>query len=222
MPPAQKTPKALQPGRLPRTHCTKERPKLWRRVIRRNIVAGCFVSEEDLATIAADLSFSDAKLIGGRVIGCLQFESWDRERGFLVEAGSSFCFPLMERELMKNGPALALRCVQDLTLNSFVDARYAERRLQTEAAAKARVASLEEQVASLEREKAELTKLCKDRENLTASSQNMVKKAEEEKAELARCLPRHKPRPKRLMGRHLRPKKSATRLGLSSATTAPL
>jgi len=45
----------------------------------------------------------DAKLIGGNIVGSLQFSSGDQERGLLTEAGSSFGFPLMEKRLMVSG-----------------------------------------------------------------------------------------------------------------------
>ena len=56
----------------------------------------CFVSTSDPAEVVSALGASDAKLIGGQVVGSLRFESRNREREFFADAGGSFCFPLME------------------------------------------------------------------------------------------------------------------------------
>jgi hypothetical protein len=92
---------------------------------RRPAVAPClvrryFVSAEDPVAAAAELGASGANLIGSNIIGSLRFESQDREREFLSQAGASFCFPLMEKELMKTGAPHMLQCAQDLALKSFV------------------------------------------------------------------------------------------------------
>jgi hypothetical protein len=71
-------------------------------------------------------------LIGSNIVGSLHFES-DWERDFLSQAGASFCFPLMEKELMKIGVANMLQCAQDLAMKSFVTLRCAARQLQVEA-----------------------------------------------------------------------------------------
>lgn len=81
---------------------------------------GYFISLEDPAVAAVELGASGAKLIGGNVIGSLQFKSQDREHKFLSQAGASFCSPLMEKELMKSGVPNMLECTQDLALISFV------------------------------------------------------------------------------------------------------
>jgi hypothetical protein len=51
-----------------------------------------FVSQEDPAAVDAELNASGAKLIGGRILGSLRFESSDREHRFLSEAGGCFAF----------------------------------------------------------------------------------------------------------------------------------
>jgi hypothetical protein len=86
-----------------------------------------FVSQEDPASVAAELNALGAKLVGGCVLGSLRFESNRRERGFLSEASGSFCLPLMEKELMKTGTTNILRCVEDLALKAHVGARCASR-----------------------------------------------------------------------------------------------
>jgi len=105
--------------------------------------------------VAEALGASGAKLIGGQVIGSLCFESRDREREFLAEAGASFCFPLMEERLMNTRAANALQCVEDLALKSFVAACCARRQMKVEVGASSRVAELEERVSALQREKNE-------------------------------------------------------------------
>jgi hypothetical protein len=62
----------------------------------------------------------DAKLIGGNIVGSLQFSSGDRERGLLTEAGSSFGFPLMEKCLMASGVSQMLQDIEDLSLKAFI------------------------------------------------------------------------------------------------------
>ena len=66
---------------------------------------------------------TNTRLIGGQVIGKLHFESGERERDFLSEAGDSFRFPLMERRLMMTGPSHVLCCTEDLAMKSYVAAR---------------------------------------------------------------------------------------------------
>ena len=114
------------------------------------------VGNADPVEVAEALGALGAKLIGGQVIGSLQFESRDREREFLVEAGRSFCFPLMEKRLMNIGAANALQCAEDLALKSFVAACCARRQLEVEAVATSRVAELEEMVSALQKEKKHL------------------------------------------------------------------
>lgn len=64
---------------------------------------GYFISPEEPDDTAAELGALGAKLVGGNIIGSLRLESQDREQEFLSQAGASFCFPLMEKELMKTG-----------------------------------------------------------------------------------------------------------------------
>ena len=66
------------------------------------------VGDADPNEVAEALGVLGAKLIGGQIVGSLRFESRDRERGFLAEAGGSFCFPLMEKRLMNIGVANTL------------------------------------------------------------------------------------------------------------------
>jgi hypothetical protein len=88
------------------------------------------VDNADPVEVAKALRASGAKLIGGQVVGSLRFESCDREREFLAEAGGSFYLSLMLKRLMNTGAANALQCVEDPTLKSFVAARCARRRLE--------------------------------------------------------------------------------------------
>jgi hypothetical protein len=64
---------------------------------------GYFISPEEPADAAAELGALGAKLVGGNIIGSLRLESRDQEQEFLSQAGASFCFRLMEKELMKTG-----------------------------------------------------------------------------------------------------------------------
>jgi hypothetical protein len=88
------------------------------------------VTTSDPVKVAATLGVSGAKLIGGNIVGSLWFESSDRERKFLVEAGSSFSFPLMERRLMATGVGQILQDVEDLALKAFVASCCASLQLQ--------------------------------------------------------------------------------------------
>ena len=97
-----------------------------------------------------------AVLLGGNVVKSLRFESRDRERELLAAAGDSFCFPLMEKDLMGSGLNNILESAQDLSLKAFVAARCAARQLAAENSSKTAIADLEAKVASLEKEKAEL------------------------------------------------------------------
>ena len=114
------------------------------------------VGRADPVVVAEALGASRAKLIGGQVIGSLRFESQDREREFLAEAGASFCFPLMEKRLMDTGVANALQCAKDLALKSFMAARCARRQLEVGVGASSCVAELEERVSALQKEKKDL------------------------------------------------------------------
>ena len=106
--------------------------------------------------VAEPLGASGAKLIGGQVVGSLRFESRDKEREFLAEAGESFCFPLMEQMLMSTGAANALLCAEELALKSFVATRYARRWMEVEVGSSSRIAELEERVSALQKEKNDL------------------------------------------------------------------
>ena len=91
--------------------------------------------------------------LGGKIVKSLCFESRDRERELLAEAGGSFCFPLMEKDLMASGLTTMLESAQDLSLKAFVAARCAAQQLATEESSRAAVADLEAEVAALEKEK---------------------------------------------------------------------
>ena len=41
--------------------------------------------------------------LAGNIVKFLRFESRDREHTLLAEAGESFCFSLMEKDLMETG-----------------------------------------------------------------------------------------------------------------------
>lgn len=66
-------------------------------------IGSFFIGYGDPAAVAAEPGASGSKLIKGKIVGSLQFESRDRERAFLSEASASFCFLLMEKRLMKTG-----------------------------------------------------------------------------------------------------------------------
>jgi hypothetical protein len=113
-----------------------------------------FVRNTDPEAAAAELGVNPTAVrLGGNIIKSLRFESWDRERELLSEAGGSFCFPLMEKDLMASGLTNMLESAQDLSLKAFVAARCAARQLATEESSKAAVADLEAKVAALEKEK---------------------------------------------------------------------
>jgi hypothetical protein len=114
------------------------------------------VSKSDPVAVAKALGASEAKLIGGQVVGSICFKSRDREREFLAEAGSTFYFPLMEQRLMDTGVANALQCTEDLVLKSFVATYCAQRQMEVELGASLRVAELEEKLSALEKKKADL------------------------------------------------------------------
>ena len=60
--------------------------------------------------------------LGGNIVKSLRFKSRDCERTLLAEAGGSFCFPLMEKELMDTGLKNILENAQDLSLKAFMTA----------------------------------------------------------------------------------------------------
>ena len=97
--------------------------------------SGYLVGRSDPAAVAEALGASGVKVIGGQVIGSICFESCNRERKFLAEAGASFCFPLMEPRHTNTGAANALQFTEDLTLKSFVAARCAQRQMEVEVGA---------------------------------------------------------------------------------------
>ena len=72
-----------------------------------------------------------AVCLGGNIVKSLRFESRDRECKLLAEAGGSFCFPLMEKDLMASGLMNMMESAQDLSLKAFVAARCAARQLAT-------------------------------------------------------------------------------------------
>lgn len=115
-----------------------------------------FISLEDPIVIADKLNASWAKLIGGRTIESLRFESGKRENQFLTEAGGSFCFPLMEKELMKSGMPNMLCYAKDLAMKTYITARCAAHQLEAEGSPSSQIATLEEKITKLEEEKAAL------------------------------------------------------------------
>jgi hypothetical protein len=63
-----------------------------------------FVRVADPEAFATELGAKPTAVhLGGNVVKSLRFESRDRERELLAEAAESFCFPLMEKELMEIG-----------------------------------------------------------------------------------------------------------------------
>ena len=91
--------------------------------------------------------------LGGKIVKSLRFESRGRERKLLAEAGGSFCFPLMEKDLMASGLMNMLESAQDLSPKAFVAARCAARQLVAEESSRAAVADLEAKVAALEKKR---------------------------------------------------------------------
>ena len=100
--------------------------------------------------------------LGGKIVKSLRFESRDRERELLAGAGGSFCFPLMEKDLMASGLTNMLESAQDLSLKAFMAGRCAARQLAAEESSKATIADLEAKVAALEKEK-EALQQCLDK-----------------------------------------------------------
>ena len=63
-----------------------------------------FVHDGDPEAAAVELGAKlTAVRLGGNIIKSLRFESRDRERELLAALGDSFCFPLMEKDLMGSG-----------------------------------------------------------------------------------------------------------------------
>ena len=63
-----------------------------------------FVRDADPEAVASELGAKPTAVhLSGNIVKSLRFESRDREHELLMEAGSSFCFPLMEKELMETG-----------------------------------------------------------------------------------------------------------------------
>jgi len=116
-----------------------------------------FIRNADPEAVATELGAQPTAMhLSGNVIKSLRFESGDRERTLLAAAGESFCFPLMERDLMDTRLKNMLENAQDLSLKAFMDARCAARQLKDESSSKSAAADLEVKVAALEQEKATL------------------------------------------------------------------
>jgi hypothetical protein len=145
---------------------------------------GYFVSQEDPIAAAAELGASGTKLIIGNVVRSLRFESQDRERGFLSQAGASFCIPLMETESMKSGVLNMLQYAQDLALKSFVATRCTAWQLRAEASSSSCMIELEERIVVLEHEKLELQKAfeAKEMQLATARAEANIARAEADAA----------------------------------------
>src|SRR6185312_7526978 len=106
-----------------------------------------FVRNANPKAVATELGAKPTTMrLGGNIIKSLHFESRDRDRKLLAEAGGSFCFPLMEKDLMVSGLTNMLESAQDLSLKVFVAARYAARQLAAEESSRAAVADLETKV----------------------------------------------------------------------------
>ena len=61
--------------------------------------------------------------LGDSIVKSLRFESRDRERTLLAEVGESFCFPLMEKEMVETRLKNMLENAEDLSLKAFVAMR---------------------------------------------------------------------------------------------------
>ena len=139
-----------------------------------------FVRDADPEATAMELGAKHtAVLLGGNIVKSLRFESRDRERELLAAAGDSFCFPLMEKDLMGSGVNNILESAQDLSLKAFVAARCAARQLAAENSSKTAIADLEAKVASLEKEKAELeTRLARSAEEKATLTSELLASAD--------------------------------------------
>ena len=116
-----------------------------------------FVRDADPEAVASELGAKPTAVrLGGNIVKSLRFESQDREHELLAEVGGSFCFPLMEKELMETGLENMLERAQDLSLKAFVPTRCAAWQLAAEGGSKTAVADLEAKVAAFEEEKAAL------------------------------------------------------------------
>ena len=116
-----------------------------------------FVRNADPEAVATELGAKPTAVrLGGNIVKSLCFESRDRERTLLATAGESFCFPLMEKDLMDTGMKNILESAQDLSLKAFVAARCASRQLAVESSSKSAMADLKAKVAVLEQEKTAL------------------------------------------------------------------
>ena len=72
-----------------------------------------FVRNADPEAAAAEFGTKPTAVrLGGNIVKSLRFESRDRERELLSEAGGSFCFPLMEKDLMASGLTNMLESAQ--------------------------------------------------------------------------------------------------------------
>ena len=113
-----------------------------------------FVHNADPEAVATKLGAKPTAVrLGGKIVKSLRFESRDREWELLAEAGGSFCFPLMEKDLMASGLTNMLESAQNLSLKAFVAARCAARQLATEESSRAAVADLEVKVTALEKKR---------------------------------------------------------------------
>jgi len=63
-----------------------------------------FVRNADPEAVATELGAKPTAVrLGGNIVKSLRFESRDRKHTLLATAGESFCFPLMEKDLMDTG-----------------------------------------------------------------------------------------------------------------------
>jgi hypothetical protein len=150
-----------------------------------------FVRNADPEAVATELGAKPTAVrLGDNIVKSLRFESRDHERTLLAEAGESFCFPLMEKDLMDTGLKNILENAQDLSLKAFVAARWAARQLEAKSSSKSTVADLEAKVAVLEQEEAalhqRLEKSATERDTLAsellATAERVVKAEDEAKA----------------------------------------
>jgi len=179
-----------------------------------------FVRDADLEAAAMELGAKPTAVrLGGNIVKSLRFESRDRERELLAAAGDSFCFPLMEKDLMGTGLNNILESAQYLSLKAFVAARCAARQLAADDSSKPVVADLEAKVASLEKEKTELqTRLSRSAEEkatltteLLASADRAVKA--EDAAKAAKLLAEDAEKRRDAMQRRLHTFKEAIKTG---------
>lgn len=113
--------------------------------------ASYFVSQEDPEAIVKELGFGNARLFGEQRHRCIDFSCSKTEKKLLEEAGSSFCFPIAEKELMGDGARFIVCDAKNLALKSYLALHCAERELSTADASALKISSVEERIGVFEK-----------------------------------------------------------------------